>query len=500
MRQFFVITWWEFIRHFKSRSFLLSTFISPLVFAAVMLIPTLYIEDSSINRLKIIGCMEFDTTGICRNIRQRFTELNAYSPLQSFIQLITIRTDTSVSMKNRFNLTRRLKLQLDSLDNNYNRIKERRKFVFQKPAGTSREQELKVTYDDLVQIRETRDLAELEYRRNKQEADSLWRIETIRYADGLLQSSKMEGYLLIDQINFSEGIIEFHSLLPSNFLQIDPVKQAVQVVVVEQRLKEEGLRVDKIREWLEPLVFREIQMQGENKQEFNFLINYLGPIIIVLFLFISIFTSSGFLFSGVLKEKSNRVIELLLSSVSYTQLVAGKIIGLGLLGIFQILIWFGLTLILASLNILNTSEITFLTFGNAGLFLLYFVLGYLYFASIFVGIGSLFSHEEDAHHLNQFMRLLSIFPIVLAVLVLDSPNSLLVRILSFIPPLTPTFMILRIPLGSPPVEDYYISVGIMIISILLGIVLAGRLFKVGSLLYGKNPTFREIISIAFKRQ
>ncbi|OGB63921.1 MAG: hypothetical protein A2Y94_13280 [Caldithrix sp. RBG_13_44_9] len=500
MRQFFVITWWEFIRHFKSRSFLLSTFISPLVFAAVMLIPTLYIEDSSINRLKIIGCMEFDTTGICRNIRQRFTELNADSPLQSFIQLITIRTDTSVSMKNRFNLTRRLKLQLDSLDNNYNRIKERRKFVFQKPAGTSREQELKVTYDELLQIRETRDLAELDYRRNKQETDSLWRIETIRYADGLLQSSKMEGYLLIDQINFSEGIIEFHSLLPSNFLQIDPVKQAVQVVVVEQRLKEEGLRVDKIREWLEPLVFREIQMQGEDKQEFNFLINYLGPIIIVLFLFISIFTSSGFLFSGVLKEKSNRVIELLLSSVSYTQLVAGKIIGLGLLGIFQILIWFGLTLILASLNILNTSEITFLTFGNAGLFLLYFVLGYLYFASIFVGIGSLFSHEEDAHHLNQFMRLLSIFPIVLAVLVLDSPNSLLVRILSFIPPLTPTFMILRIPLGSPPVEDYYISVGIMIISILLGIVLAGRLFKVGSLLYGKNPTFREIISIAFKRQ
>jgi len=198
-----------------------------------------------------------------------------------------------------------------------------------------------------------------------------------------------------------------------------------------------------------------------------------------------------------LKEKSNRVIELLLSSVSYTQLIAGKIFGLGLLGIFQVLIWFSLTLLLASLNILNTSEITFLTFGNAGLFLLYFLLGYLFFASIFVGIGSLFSHEEDAHHLNQFMRMLSIFPIVLAVLVLDTPNSLLVRILSFIPPLTPTFMILRIPLGSPPVEDYYISIGIMIISILLAIILAGRLFKVGSLIYGKKPTFREIIRIAF---
>ena len=147
--------------------------------------------------------MEFDTTGIFRNIRQRFVELNADSPLQSFIQLITIRTDTSASMKNRFNLTSRLKSRLDSLDNNYNRVKERRKFVFQKPADTSREQELKATYNELLQIREARDLAELEYRRMNLETDSLWRIESIRHADDLLRSSRMEGYLLIDQINFS---------------------------------------------------------------------------------------------------------------------------------------------------------------------------------------------------------------------------------------------------------------------------------------------------------
>jgi ABC-2 type transport system permease protein len=500
MKQFFVITWWEFIRHFKSRSFLLSTFISPLVFAGVILLPTLYLDDPSVNRLKIIGCVEFDTTGICGQIRQRFVELNADSPLQSFIQLVSIRADTSRFMKNHFEQVRRLKFRLDSLDNSYNRIKERRKFIFQKPSGTSRDQELKVTYDELLLKREARDLAEIEYQRSKQETDSLWRIEIVHYADNLLKSSKMEGYLLIDQINFSEGIIEFHSMLPANFLQIDPVKQAIQVVVVENRLKEEGMQVDKIREWLEPLIFREFQLQGEDKQEFNFLINYLGPIIVVLFLFISIFTSSGFLFSGVLKEKSNRVIELLLSSASYTQLVAGKIFGLGLLGIFQIFLWFGLALVLIGVNAFNVSEITFLSFNNAGLFLLYFILGYLFFASIFVGIGTLFSHEEDAHHLNQFMRMLSIFPIILAILVLETPNSPLVRILSFVPPLTPTFMILRIPLGTPPPEDYYISIGIMVISILIGIIVAGRLFKVGSLLYGKRPTFREIVSIAFSRQ
>lgn len=499
MKLFWIISSWEFIRHFKSRSFLLSTFISPIIFAAIMLIPTLYVGDSRVDQLRIIGCVELETTGICNEIRQRLIELNYENPSQAFLQMVTVRPDTSSLMKNYFQKLTRAKEQLDSLDNKYILIKERRKFIFQKPESPTRNQELKLTYDQLLDIREARDLAELKYQRSKQQADSLWRIEMIRYADNLLKSSRLQGYLLVDQINFSEGIIEFHSLLPTSFLQVNPIKQATQVVIIEQRLKSEGLRVEKIRNLLKPLLFREIQMQGEQKKGFNLLVNYLTPIIIVLFLFLSIFTSSGFLFGGVLSEKSNRILELLLSSVSPTQLMAGKIFGLGLLGIFQILIWFALTLILVAMNILDTAEVTFLSLTNAGFFLLYFILGYLFFASIFVGVGSLFSHEEDAHHLSQFMRLLSIFPIVLAILVLDTPNSLLVRVLSFIPPLTPTFMILRIPLGNPPPEDYYLSIAIMIVSVLLGVFIAGRLFRIGSLLYGKKPTFREITRMAFHR-
>jgi len=185
--------------------------------------------------------------------------------------------------------------------------------------------------------------------------------------------------------------------------------------------------------------------------------------------------------------------------VNHIQLIAGKIFGLAVLGIFQILIWFGITIILIGLEVLHAGEIGFLSLRNAGLFLMYFVLGYLFFASIFVGIGSMFSSEDDAHHLNQFMRMLSIFPIVLAVLVLETPNSLLVRILSFIPPLTPTFMILRTPLGNPPAIDYYISVVIMLISIIISVLIAGKLFRIGSLLYGKKPSFRRVISAVFSR-
>jgi ABC-2 type transport system permease protein len=500
MKQFLIVTWWEFLRHFKSRSFILSTFVSPIIFGVVVFVTNFYIQDSSIEELRFVGCVEFDTSGVCQNLQQRLTEISIASGTLPVIDLITVTPDTSSPIKKRFEEVAQLKAELDSLEDTYNIIKERRKYIFQKPKSQDRERSLKSSYENLIQTREARDLMQIEYQKTKSETDSLWQIEIIRQADEKLVSMELEGYLLVKPDDFSEGIVEFHSLLPVNFLEIEQLKQATQVVIVEQRLKRENLRVDKIQEWLQPIVFREIQLQGEDKKEIDFLVNYLGPIIVVLFLFISIFTSSGFLFSGVLKEKTNRVIELLLSAVNHTQLVAGKILGLGILGIFQIIIWFGLTLLLIGFDLFDTSEINFLTLKNAGLFLLYFVLGYLYFASIFVGIGSLFSNEEDAHHLSQFMRMLSIIPILLAILVLKTPNSLLVRILSFIPPLTPTFMILRTPLGNPPPDDYLISTGIMVASIILSIFFAGKLFKIGSLMYGKRVNLKEILSIMFRRK
>jgi ABC-2 type transport system permease protein len=497
MKQFLIITWWEFLRHFKSRSFILSTFVSPLIFGLVIFLTNFYLQDYPEDDLRLVGCLELDTTGVCQSIQQRFTELSIAGTTLPDVSLISIRADTSLMMKKRFEQVHELRVELDSLENSYNSIKERRKYIFQKPKTAERERSLKVSYDNLIQTREARDLALIDFRKTKQLTDSLWQIENIRQADNMLFSQELEGYLLIDPDNIAAGLVEFHSLWPANFIELELLKQAIQVVVVEQRLTKENLRVDKIQEWLQPVKFLEIQLQGEDKQEFDFLVNYLGPIIVVLFLFISIFTSSGFLFSGILKEKTNRVIELLLSSVNHTQLVAGKIVGLGFLGIFQIIIWYGLTLLMVGLGIFDTSEISFLTLKNGGLFFLYFVLGYLFFASIFVGIGSLFSNEEDAHHLNQFMRMLSILPILLAILVLETPNSLLVRLLSFVPPLTPTFMILRTPLGSPPAEDYLISVGIMVVSIIVSIFFAGKLFKIGSLLYGKRANFREIFSALF---
>ncbi|MFZ0389310.1 MAG: ABC transporter permease [Calditrichia bacterium] len=499
MNPFWVVTGWEFYRHFRSRSFLMATFVSPLLFGLFILIPALLVENSEPGGINVIGCVSMDTLGFCDKI-SGYLQQEASTGGQPDIRLLPILPDTSEDWRRRWSDLFMQKKAVDSLEGAYASIKQRRSYVFQKPETSSREALLKHTYNELIQARDDWEGARIAYEDNRRQQDSLWMRQLLGKADFMLQKGMLEGYFIIPADLLSGGAVEIYSLLPNNFLQFAPIRRAVEETVIEARLRQEGLEGGQIEQWLRPVEFRQIQQQGEKREEFNIMLSYLGPVIVVLFLFISIFTSSGFLFSGMIQEKTSRVMEILLSSVNHLQLVAGKIFGLGLLGIFQILIWYGMTWLLVGLDLVNAGEIGFLTVGNALLFLLYFVLGYLFFASVFVGIGSLFSSQEDAHHLSQFMRLLSIFPILLAFLVLEFPDSLLVRLLSFVPPLTPTFMILRTPLGHPPLLDYLISVLVMIVSIAVSVFLAGRLFKIGSLSYGGGWGFRRIYRVLLGRE
>lgn len=495
MIRIFTIAAWEFMKYLKSRSFIMTTFVSPILLAGIIIIPSFFYQESRLSKPQIIGVVEIDSTNFHAILSKRLNDsLNVGSSPE--IILRKIEADTSNELAEYFSKRSRLGFEKDSLDDAYNQIKERRKYIFQRPASQNREQQLKETYAQLHQTREARDLAVIEYNRIKILTDSLLKKSVFKSADSLLNAKAIQGYIVIEPLLFKQGKLQFHSMLPINFFRIDRLKQTIQELLVEERMREEGITSSQIQQWLEPVEIEELRLEGSQKREFNILVTYLGPIIVVLFLFISIFTESGFLFSSFILEKSNHIMELLLSSVKSTQLILGKITGLGILGLFQVLIWMLITASLVFLNIIPTKEIGFLTIENGAIFILYFVLGYLFFASVFVGIGSLSSSEEDARQFNQLMRILYLVPIILAVLVLESPNSLVVRILSLIPILTPSFMILRTPLGHPPLIDYGISVIIMLAFIILMMIFALRVFKVGSYIYDRSISLKEIFSFA----
>lgn len=486
---------WEFWQHFKMRNFIVATFVTPLFFAAILLLPPFFYQQSNLSHLRAVGIIEFDSTKYYQLLADRLNDSLMVDDSSSPVELSKVVADTSLKLANYFDRQHQLKNELDSLDTAYSQIKERRKYIFLRPESNTRERLLKETYQQLHSAREGRDLAAMEYARLKSITDSSIKSLVMAKADSFLSSKKIQAFIVIEPALFRNGIVEFHSRFPINFLRIDRLKQALQMLLLEERMREEGITTSKIYDWLKPVEVRELRFAGHEKKQFNVFTTYLGPIIVMLFLFISIFTSSGFLLRDVIQEKTNRVIEMVLTTVNSGVFLVGKIVGLGLLGLFQILIWMVLVALIIYLDFVPLEKIGFLTVENAGIFVIYYALGFLFFSSIFIGIGSMFSSEVEAHHIKQLMWVLSIFPIVLAIIVLDSPNSTFVKIMSFIPFLTPTFMVLRTPIGQPPYLDYVISIAILFVTSVIILIFAMRMYKLGNLVFDKKVSPKEIFSV-----
>ncbi|MBI1749005.1 MAG: ABC transporter permease [Acidobacteria bacterium] len=207
-----------------------------------------------------------------------------------------------------------------------------------------------------------------------------------------------------------------------------------------------------------------------------------------MLLMVSLFMASGYLLHGVAVEKGNRIMELLLSSVTPVELMGGKLIGLGAAGLTQVTIWllFALGPVLFVLPALEFRPLQFV------LSLLYFLLGYLLFGSLILGLGSLGETQHEAQQLAGIITFTAALPLVFSGLILTNPDSTLSRLLGFIPFTAPSVMIIRIGLRSAGWIDTVGSLAVLALSVYLCVSLAAKLFRIGVLLYGKRPTIPEI--------
>jgi ABC-2 type transport system permease protein len=189
-----------------------------------------------------------------------------------------------------------------------------------------------------------------------------------------------------------------------------------------------------------PLQIDRIEVSVPNGQ----IENYIAGLILVLAVFFAIFNSAGSFMRGFLEERSGRVLEILISSVRPLEIMTGKIAGLALVGLTQIAVW----TVFAWL--IGTGHWTRALTGPAGLWIvLYFILGYFFYAAVFGALGAVFTSEHDIQPIQSVLSIAGVIPIALAVLVLDEPDSTVVRVLSYIPFVTPTIMVLRIAVADP---------------------------------------------------
>jgi ABC-2 type transport system permease protein len=220
----------------------------------------------------------------------------------------------------------------------------------------------------------------------------------------------------------------------------------------------------------------------------------LVPLIFAVIFMISIFFASGFLFQSVTEEKENRLIEILLSSVSSWQLLVGKILGLGLAGLLQVAVWLVTVFIFSELapSIIPALSAMQIPVSLIGWALVYFILGYLLFAAIYAGVGSIGSSAKESQSWSTIFVLPAILPYYFSYFIVTQPESVLSRVLSLFPLTSPMAVMMRLPAGTIPAWELALSLVILAGSVVLAIWLASRIFRVFLLMYGKKISPRDI--------
>ncbi len=220
------------------------------------------------------------------------------------------------------------------------------------------------------------------------------------------------------------------------------------------------------------------------------------PLAVGFLLIISIFSSSGSLLQGLGEEKENRVMEILLSSVSTRQLLAGKVVGLGAAGLVQVVIWLLSAVFLVrwvSTMIGGFPSIIQIPDNFLVLSIVYFILVYLFFAVLMAGIGAIGANARDSQQLSMLLIMPAWIPLWGLFFFLNNPDHVVNTILTMIPITTPLMVFVRLGTSGIPTWELVLSISILIAGIIGGLVLVAKVFRTFLLMYGKRPGLGEII-------
>lgn len=258
-----------------------------------------------------------------------------------------------------------------------------------------------------------------------------------------------------------------------------------------------------------------IRIDQEEEKETSSELSYMISLAMDMLLYMFILIYGQMVMTSIIEEKTNRVLEIVVSSVKPFQLMLGKIAGIGLVAVTQILIWGALIAAAA------TVAMPFLTPEAMGadvspeltgaisqitdpaflisLFvytLLFFIGGFLFYSSIYAAIGSAVSNVQDASQLSTIATMPIIIAIIGSMTVLNDPDSTLAFWLSIIPFTSPMVMMARVPFGGVAIWEIILSLALLYASFVVMIWLCGKIYRIGIFMYGKKPTIMEIIKWA----
>ena len=343
----------------------------------------------------------------------------------------------------------------------------------------------------------------------------------------LISKTKFDyGLLFIpyyDDLNQIADSIMFISEDAPSISIISRIEGKIERLLTNRNFEMVGLDLDKINKSKININLYQESFEGEETTKMDGIIKLIFGMILGMLLYIFIFAYGSMIMMSVIEEKTSRIVEIMISSVKPFQLMMGKILGTSLAGLTQFLVW---TILIVMFSYLMTaifgietstqnSELLLSSSGNMSMnpevldmisafidlpltnifvaFLLYFIGGYLLYASLFAAIGAAVDNQTDAQQFVMPITIILVLALYVGIFTVpEDPNGTVAIIFSYIPFTSPVVMLMRIPNGVP-IYEQIISIIILYLTFTLCIWIAAKIYRVGILMYGKKPSYKELI-------
>lgn len=334
-------------------------------------------------------------------------------------------------------------------------------------------------------------------------------------------------------VSYTDGKVEMFSEKAPSLLIQNKIKNDLEDALELYRARENNIPIDTYKAIRQSVEFNLIKPSEGDKKDHTSeraMIGFGFALIIYFF----IFFYGVQVMRGVMEEKTNRIVEVIISSVKPFQLMMGKVIGIGLVGLTQFIIWVVLTSAISSIGLAGYQQkLIEMQMVNMGVsadggvikapnmaamstvdvdagnemleilldvpwmdviisFIIYFIGGYLLYASLFAAIGAIVDNETDTQQFMLPVTIPLIFAYIVSVMMMNNPEGSIGTIFSIVPLTSPIVMMVKTAIGVS-IWLKLLSIAVLIASFFFFIWLAGRIYRVGILMYGKKPTYRELL-------
>ena len=315
-----------------------------------------------------------------------------------------------------------------------------------------------------------------------------------------------DGLLIIDEGSLVTGKLRYYGKNVGSLEDMQELERSLTPLVISERLRQVGVDPAVTLRAARPvdLDTRKVtdgKLSAETGAS-TFILAYAMALILMMALMIY----GAQVMTSIVEEKTNRIVEVLVSSLTPFQMMLGKVVGVGLVSLAQLGIWASAAYVLSK----NQARIMAL-FGAASssgtvasllpsmspqllvVFLVFFVIGFLLYSSAFAAVGSMCNTVQETQQLQMPITLFTVAGWFSAFALLRDPTSSFARVASLIPPLAPFVVPVRYSIAPVPVPELLLSVLLTILGLLAIVWVAARIYRVGILMYGKRPSLRDMV-------